>query len=545
MPVNPVTNEEQGTLFSEFDIKVNRAMSGSSALRVSDNWLTNGVWGMKRQRVSNQTIFTCACCLGRDTGQNYLTNIEDYVVEAMFNLDTVMERWTRTEHQIEVMGTDFTRYISDAGQVCYIRRDYQEHLGLQYVYGDNPESGLWDNLDLDEASIVIAAHRDPQHVRLQLRDLLAASNTEEVNDDPLDDTHDADASLPQLPETPVSPTLRNALNNHPAEIGDYAGLGSAAATLLLGSRLSHAVELPDGVGVMVAPQNAPQEVMDAFPTPLPLGVGSELNGSRIFKVTVIFNLQEDEAQGTPVVISRCELHCEPQGGRGLIMSVGSDVARITLCRVPDEVAQDELAPMPTQAEPEERAGDPEEGDALDAPFTLPARPTNVAPIGLSEDLFGRIFASAQQATEDPSTWRVHRVNSTRIVPLVADGQRGEIIALRCQTENQARNSGGAVRSFQSGTATVWVSENSPRMVLSADDGEDAQREWMIPAEGREDVKVVFMPDWNVETHYVAVFLTDAHSVVRYVPLADLPERTNDAVRTLLTEVVRQVIAEEA
>lgn len=178
MPSNPVTNELQTSLIQEYDVKITKSLVGNLPLRVSDDWISNGVWAMRRRRVINQTIFTCLCCLNRDTGQGYITPFEDYAIDGIFPESAVMERWLKTEHVIDQQGTDFVRYLSDNGSVAYVRRDHSDSLGLTYLYGDNPAIGLWDARNLEDSTIVIAGHIEPQNMRLTMAELLEPSTVE-------------------------------------------------------------------------------------------------------------------------------------------------------------------------------------------------------------------------------------------------------------------------------------------------------------------------------------------------------------------------------
>jgi hypothetical protein len=574
MPVNPVTQEEQQTLFSEFDIKINRASVGMTALRVSDSWLTNGTWAVKRTRVSNQTIFTCACCLQRDTGAFTLTPIEDYFVEGMLNPDDVMERWARTDTQVEVSGIDFTRYQSDAGQICYVRRSYQEHFHLGYLYGDRPEDGLWDKPSLFDTSVVIAAHREPQHIRLPLRDLLEASQTslytgndippadaplltaQQVEELEYEHRQLADASFSGIPSGITAMPGQTGL---PLEIWE---LMQNADTIPL---IRHALErvtsdetrrligdiqigsewhLPMEVGVYV---RTTDPTLDDF---LPVDFGlwlyagyefesGQYRGQTIIEMIVTFNSLYSDRVASPYGITN--LTIKTDAGRWLQIYRVIDHTTMQFIDAPQEREQS----VPVDEVDFTLEADATQEASQSAHFPAPTYDQNVDPVVVSEDLFNRLRNSAGGVNiNDVSTWRVNRVSNIRIVPLVADDNEGVVIALRATTESSARNLGGAIRAVRSGNSTLWVSENSPRMLIALNDDDESRRDWMVEVEGHETpFKVVFMPDWTSTTHYVAVFITELHSVVRYVEQTRLAERTNTAVRALLKEIVIEVLAE--
>lgn len=633
MPVNPVTQEEQPALFSEFDIKINRASVGMTALRVSDAWLTNGTWAVKRTRVSNQTIFTCACCLQRDTGAFTLTPIEDYFVEGMLNPDDVMERWARTDTQVEVSGIDFTRYQSDAGQICYVRRSYQEHFHLGYLYGDRPEDGLWDKPSLFDASVVIAAHREPQHMRLPLRDLLEASQTSLYagNDTPpadaplltaqqveeLEYEHRqlADASFPGIPQVRrrlfsaevvdryISPGVRALLDepnavralldepNATESRGDSVAVDEERSirevdtltTAMPGQTglpleiwelmqnadtiplVRHALErvtsnetrrligdiqigsewhLPMEVGVYV--RTTDPTLDDYLPVDfgLWLYVGYEFEsgqyrGQTIIEMIVTFNSLYSDRVASPYGITNLTIKTDE--GRWLQIYRVIDHTTMQFVDAPQEREQS----VPVDEVDFTLEADATQEASQSAYFPAPTYDQNIDPVVVSEDLFNRLRTSAGNVNiNDVSTWRVNRVSNIRIVPLVADDNEGVVIALRATTESSARNLGGAIRAVRSGNSTLWVSENSPRMFIALNDDDESRRDWMVEVEGHETpFKVVFMPDWTSTTHYVAVFITELNSVVRYVEQTRLAERTNTAVRALLKEIVVEVLAE--
>jgi hypothetical protein len=688
MPVNPVTQEEQPALFSEFDIKINRASVGTTALRVSDSWLTNGTWAVKRTRVSNQTIFTCACCLQRDTGAYTLTPIEDYFVEGMLNPDDVMERWARTDTQVEVSGIDFTRYQSDAGQICYVRRTYQEHFHLGYLYGDRPESGLWDKPSLFDATMVIAAHREPQHMRLPLSELLEASQTSLYVGN---DTHPADApssltqveveeleyerrqlgdaSFPGIPDdavldriaqiVPPSVEVRvdrpdvHASHDEGLAVGSVDttapqpsigfisdalnGIDSPGFSALLGGQVARQTlrEIREQIanddalrasieahaprrrnmrsapvtldqlssGVNQAAANASLgELATAQPTRCAYLMSNTINARDLVReiplrtewllpAEVAIRLSHDdpalapylptetdirlnvgdrfssgEFRGEVIVemIVTCDqlnpeshhwaygiklLQIRTDGHRWLAVHSQSD--RVTMQFID---AQPITMPQPT-TEPVgalldmhgnvdftlEADATPDESTSL--AFPVPVFSSDLDPVVVSEDLFNRLRTSATSVRiDDATTWRVNRVANIRIVPLAVDDGEGVVIALRATTESSARGLGGAVRAVRSGNSTLWVSENSPRMFIALNDDDESRRDWMIEVDGQpEPFRVVFMPDWTATTHYVAVFITESNSVVRYVEQARLPERTNTAVRALLKEIVVEVL----
>lgn len=175
MPNDPISNDVQPDLIQEFDIQIKKSFIMSSPLRVSEHWLTNGVWGLKRSRIKNQTIFTCQCCLFGMTGCLSLTPTDDSIIEDMWDMNAVMERWVRTDFHIDVHGVDFTRYLCDDGRIAYVLRSMQEHLHLVYLYGDAPTQGLWNASLRHEADIVVVANEEPGIVRLPLRENLQAT----------------------------------------------------------------------------------------------------------------------------------------------------------------------------------------------------------------------------------------------------------------------------------------------------------------------------------------------------------------------------------
>lgn len=165
---------EQGTL-KEADLVIHKILANARTLRASEGWVTNGEWAVTRNRVSNVSIFSCLCCLKRDTGTNQVADLDDYAINSLFRSDAVMERWAHTEVHVSVGGLDYTRYHSDDGRDAYLRRDYAESLGLVYVYGDDPRQGLWDEPNLDDATVIIASTLEPGPARLPLADTLAPS----------------------------------------------------------------------------------------------------------------------------------------------------------------------------------------------------------------------------------------------------------------------------------------------------------------------------------------------------------------------------------
>jgi hypothetical protein len=564
MPVNPTTNETQLTLIQEFDLKVGKSLVGALPLRVSDDWVSNGVWAVKRRRVSNQTIFTCQCCLHRDTGQHFLTPFEDYAVEALFPVDAVMERWVKTEHIIETAGVDYVRYLSDAGQVMYLRRDYAESLGLTYVYGDTPERGVWDARDLDDMSIVIPGHREPQNIRLQLAELLEASTVSDHVEpappreewvDPFGPADEnpfpnglpiVDVSLSQseqpdpepIPETTPTPTRRNrraAPSYRELMIGQLSpqAMREFAPQAI---RTNGWFDLPSEHAVYIEGNPVALTSSSARFLEIPITPGVSINSERVLSVEIEIGPRIPAAMDQPAVITGIRIRLTGNQSFTAIIEPDGNFNSATLrpysWRTAGDVEDDEVLPL---------ASDTERANQDDMPFARPVIPDQCDPIELSDTLFEKLRESAERANmSDPTTWKVHRVNNVRLVPLALDDARGIVLCLRATSENNARIIGGEIRPVQSGGSTMWVSSNAGASLFTCDADAIATRDWTINVDGT-DYRATFIPNWTDSTHYVVVYTGGSQSSVRHIPLAELPANTNPAIQTLLERIVREVV----
>lgn len=558
MPVNPTTNETQLSLIQEFDLKVGKSLVGGLPFRVSDDWITNGVWAVKRRRVSNQTIFTCQCCLHRDTGQHFLTPFEDYAVDALFPVDAVMERWVKTEHIIETAGTDFVRYVSDSGEVMYLRRDYAESLGLTYVYGDTPERGLWDAREMDDMSVVIPGHREPQNVRLQLAELLDASDvTEYATPDPIPDPEPVRDVFPPdpTPEDAIPVADASSVTTEPQHVSRARRNNARRPAreereLMVGMMTPNALrdfapqairadgwyDLPQGHAVVLDGNPVALTTSEARFLETDLIPGVSVGGERILTVRIEIGPRDAGAIGTPAVIVGVEIKMTGSVQFLFRPTANGNVTSATLrphdWRT-DPPEDEETLPMASSAE----------RDAQDTmPFARPSIPTDFDPVELSDSLFEKLRESAERANmSDPTTWKVHRVNNVRLVPLAHDDERGVVLCLRAKSENNARNLGGAVRAVQSGGSTMWVSSNVGVSLFTCDADAIANRDWTINVDGT-DYRATFIPNWTDTTHYAVVYHgPNDQSSVRHVPLTELTANTNAAIRSFLERLVREVI----
>jgi hypothetical protein len=546
MPINPTTNEDQLALIQEFDLKLGKTLASSQSLRVSDSWVTNGVWCVKRTRISNQTVFTCQCCLHRDTGQNQFARIEDHAIDALFPMDAVMERWVKTEHIVESVGIDFVRYVSDGGEIAYIRRDFADSLKLQYVYGDDATTGLWDNPDGSEASIMIVGHREPQSIRIRFADLLQPSDVVPVDPFTADDEIQIDWS-PDGATNPVDALL---------DVRDAtAHLGAGTSTVV--NALHQAGFLPDAtlremIGAETPDNSELHRMIDAF---------NNDNGGQIITNHTVQHFEDISSSTDPsrrmVPTTRVTTTTTTNDDASLthssptmtVSALGHTVQVTPFTHDPNErISVDSDGNRVWDVSPEshpncrsttvtsltDRNGDPVR---LIVPIEIDAWQSVipddiVETIELSDTLFEKLSTSARRFPGQP---KLHRVQNVRVVPFIVDDGRGIAGAYRATSEANVNALGGQKIDVGSG---LWVCSNSPIIWYSCDPDAIAQQEWVVTHNGNK-YPVTFIPDWTEKTHYVVIQHGDGNSTVRHVPLDQLEERTNAAIKTLVERLTAE------
>jgi len=142
----------QLTLIKESDVRLTRALVARSIFYRSDEWCSNGIWALRRNRVGNPKVFECLGCLETATKATNLQNMQTWKLVEAFPAHP--ETWTRTQIVEVIDGTDFTQFVAPSGDLLLVPRAFVEGFALEGLYGH--ETGpLWDADELTEATIAI------------------------------------------------------------------------------------------------------------------------------------------------------------------------------------------------------------------------------------------------------------------------------------------------------------------------------------------------------------------------------------------------------
>lgn len=148
-------------LSREGDVKLRKEVVNGQFLRHDGDWVTNGLWTLRKTRLAAHSFLTCPECLKSITGgQSSMMDLPKDGVQHLLRNHVKVLKFTRTKEAELLDEGDFVRFREEDGRGTFLlSRTLVDTFELSEVWAPDSKGPAFDAEEAGDVSLILEVFR--------------------------------------------------------------------------------------------------------------------------------------------------------------------------------------------------------------------------------------------------------------------------------------------------------------------------------------------------------------------------------------------------